>query len=76
MFFITQAYFAIPKNSINSTHYFIMKILNKQELQQTASNHSSDIDFEVFINLYEICNEKPYSFLVIDTIFTSDRLKD
>ena len=30
--FITQPYFAIPKNSINSTHYFIMKILNKREL--------------------------------------------
>ena len=26
-------------------HYFVMKILKKQELQQTALNHSSDIDF-------------------------------
>ena len=28
--FVTQAYFAVPKNIIlNSTHYFIMKIPNK-----------------------------------------------
>ena len=44
--FITQSYFAVPKNiRLNSTHYFIMKIPNKQELQQIAFNHSSDIDF-------------------------------
>ena len=43
--FITQSYFAVPKN-INSTHYFIMKIPNKGELEQTAFNHSSDIDFK------------------------------
>ena len=28
--FITQSYFAVPKNiRLNSAHYFIMKILNK-----------------------------------------------
>ena len=33
--FITQSYFAVVKNiRLNSTHYFIMKILNKQERQQ------------------------------------------
>ena len=31
--FITQSYFAVPKNiKLNSTLYFIMKIPNKQEL--------------------------------------------
>ena len=44
--FITQSYFAISKDNIlNSTHYFIMKIPNKRELQQTVFNHSSDINF-------------------------------
>ena len=39
--FITQSYFPVPKNiRLNSTHYFIMKILNKHELQQIAFNHS------------------------------------
>ena len=35
LFFITQCYFAVPRNiKLNSTHYFIMKIPNKQELQK------------------------------------------
>ena len=32
--FITKSYFAVPKSiKLNSTHYFVMKILNKRELQ-------------------------------------------
>ena len=39
--FVTQSYFKLPKNvRLNSTHYFIMKIPNKRELQQIAINHS------------------------------------
>ena len=49
-----------------------MKISNKGELQQIASNHSSDIDFKDFIHLYTICTAKPYSFLVNNTILSSD----
>ena len=30
---ISQSYFKVPK-TIKATHYFIMKILNKRELQQ------------------------------------------
>ena len=57
---------AEPKSiRLNSTHYLILKIPNKQELQQTAFNHSSDIDFKDFVNLYEKCTAKPYPFLVI-----------
>ena len=38
--FITRSYFAVPKNiRLNSKHYFIMKIPNKQELQQIAIVH-------------------------------------
>ena len=48
--FITQSYFAVPKNiRLNSAHYFVMKIPNKRELQQIAFNHSSDIDFQDFM---------------------------
>ena len=32
-------------------HILIIEILNKRELQQIASNHSSDIDFKDFIKL-------------------------
>ena len=63
--FITQSYFKVPKNvRLNSTHFFIMKILNKRELQQIALNYSSDIDFKDFIKIYKKCIAKPYSFLV------------
>ena len=32
--FITQSYFKVPKDvRLNSTHFFIMKIPNKRELQ-------------------------------------------
>ena len=71
--FITQSYFAVPKNiRLNSTHYFIMNIPNKRELPQIAFSHSSDIDFQDFMNLYKKCTAKPYSFLVIDTTLASD----
>ena len=60
---ITQSYLAIPKNTrLNSTHYFIMEIPNKQDFQQIVVNNSWDIDFQDFMNLYKKCIEKPYSF--------------
>ena len=49
-----------------------MKISSKKELQQVAFNHSSDIDFKDFMNLYKKCTAKPYSFLVIDATLASD----
>ena len=71
--FITQSYFAVPINiRLNSRHYFVMKVPNKRELRQISFNHSSDIDFQYFMNLYKNCVEKPYSFLVIDTTLPSD----
>ena len=52
--FVTQSSFAVPKNvRLNSTHYFVMKIPNKRELQKIAFNHSSDIGFQDFMNLYK-----------------------
>ena len=50
--FITQSYSKVPKDvRLNSTHFFIMKISNKRELQQIALNHSSDICFKDFIKI-------------------------
>ena len=61
--FITQSYFRVPKDvRLNSTHFFIMKIPNKRELQQIALNHSSDIDFKNFIKIYKKCSAEPYFF--------------
>ena len=50
-----------------------MIIPNKQEIQQIAFNHSLDIEFKDFMNLYKKCTIKPYSFLVINlTTLVSD----
>ena len=71
--FIRQSYFKIQKDvRLNTTHFFIMKIPNKRELQHTAISHSSDIDSKDFIKIYKKCTDKPYSFLVNDTTLASD----
>ena len=43
-----------------------MKISNKRELQQIASNHSSDVCFKDFMKVYADYTKEPYSFLVKD----------
>ena len=54
--FITQSYFSVPKDvRLNSTHYLIMKIKNKRELQNIAVNHSADINHKYFIEIYRKC---------------------
>ena len=55
----------MPKEArLNSTHFFIMKISNKRELQQIAINRSSDVDFEDFMKIYKNYTAKPYYFFV------------
>ena len=73
--FISQSYFTVPKTiRLNATHCFIMKIPNKIELQQIASNHLSDIDFKCFINLYKDYTKESYLFWVNNTTLSSDNL--
>ena len=68
--FITQSYFKVPKDvRLNSTHFFIMKILNKRELQQIALNHSSDIDFKDFMKIYKECTKEPDFFWLMTQLF-------
>ena len=53
--FITQSYFAVPKNiRLNSTHYFIMKVPNKQELLVIDATLASDNPLRLRMNLLEI----------------------
>ena len=75
--FITHSYFSVPKDvRLNSTHYLIMKINNKRELQNIAINHSADIDYKDFVKIYRECKKKTYSFLTIDTTLpASDPLR-
>ena len=64
--FITQLYFKVPKDvRLNTTHFFIAKIPNKRELQQTAINHSSDISTKYFANIYIKCTSELYSFFLM-----------
>ena len=66
--FITQSYFFVPKDKrLNSTHYLIMKINNRRELQNIATNHSVDIDYKDFMKIYRKCIKGPYFLLAIDT---------
>ena len=50
----------------------MMKIDDRRELQQTASNHLSDIGFKDLMKLYRDCTEQPFSCLVKDTTLPSD----
>ena len=71
--FITRSYFKVPKEArLNTTHFFIMKIPNKVELQQIAMSHSSDIDFKDFVKIYKKCTVELYSLLVNDATLPSD----
>ena len=63
----------MPKDvRLNSTHFFILKITNKKELQQITLNYSSDTDFKDFMKIYKKCTAEAYSFLIDDTILPSD----
>ena len=61
--FITQSYFSVPKDvRLNSTHYLIMKISNRKELQNIAINHSADIAYKDFLKIYRECTKKTLFF--------------
>ena len=61
--FITQSYSKVPKEvTVSATHFFIMKIPNKKELQLFVLNHSSGVDFKDSIKIYKKYTAKPYFF--------------
>ena len=71
--FITQSYFKMPKDvRLNSTYFFIMKIPNKRELQQTALNRLTDVDFKDFIKIYKKMYCRIILLLVNDTTLSPD----
>ena len=45
----------------------MMKIHNKRELQITATNHSADIDYKDFMNIYRHCTDKRYRILIYNS---------
>ena len=75
--FIKQSYFSVPKKvRLNSTHYLIMKIHNKQELQITATNHSADIDYKDFMNIYRHCTDKRDKILIYNSQYSFVKFRD
>ena len=52
---------------LNLTHYLIMKINNRKELQNIANNILADTDYKDFVSIYRECTRKLYYFLTIDT---------
>ena len=75
--FITQPYFSVPKDvRLNSTHYLIMKINSKRELQNIAINHSANFDYKDFMKIDREYTKELYSFLTINTTLpASDSLR-
>ena len=51
---IYLVFITVPKYTrLNCRHQFIIKIPNKWEFKQIASQNSSDIDFQNYINFYK-----------------------
>ena len=77
LLFITQSYFSVPKDvKLNSTHYLIMKISKRKELQNIAINHAPDIDYKDFVKIYRKCTKNRILFLTVDTTLpASDPLR-
>ena len=75
--FIPQSYFSVPKDvRLNSTHYLITKINNREELQNITITHYVDINHKYFMKIYREYTKEPYSFLTIDTtLLASDPLR-
>ena len=75
--FYHEILFPVPKDvRLNLTHYLIMKINNRRELQNITINHSADIDYKNFIEIYRECTKEPFIFLTIDTALSaSDPLR-
>ena len=74
MYLTVDTLIEISNTTTDSTHFLMMKILNKRELQEIALNHSSNINFKDFVKIYKKCTTERYSFLVNDTTLLSNDL--
>ena len=73
--FITESYFAAPKNiRLNSTHYFFMKVPNKQNFNKLHLIIFEILTWKTLWIFMKKCTAKPYSFLVIDATLALDNL--
>ena len=71
--FITQSFFHTPKSvTLNTTHFIIMKIPNRQKLLEIAINHLSDTDFGEFKRLVRKCTAESHSIFITDITLPSE----
>ena len=64
--FVTQPYFAVPINvRLISTCYLNIQIPNREELQQTAFNHSSDMRLDEFMKICQKYTTEPNFSIII-----------
>ena len=61
-FYHSILFFCSKRCQIKLTHYLIMKINNRKELQNIAINHSADIDYKQLIKIYRECTKQPFNF--------------
>ena len=63
---MTQPYFAVPINvRLISTCYLNIQIPNREELQQTAFNHSSDMRLDEFMKICQKYTTEPNFSIII-----------
>ena len=72
LFFNTPYFSVLKELRLNSTHYLIMKIHSKRELQEIPIGLSADIDYRDFLKIYRNCINELYSFLTVDTTLPAD----
>ena len=64
--FVTQSYFAVPINvKLISTCYLNIQISNREELQQTTFNHSSDMRLDEFMKICQKYTTEPNFSIII-----------
>ena len=64
--FVTQPYFAVPINvRLISTCYLNIQIPNREELQQTTFNHSSDMRLDEFMKICQKHTTEPNFSIII-----------
>ena len=55
-------FFCSKRCQTKLTHYLIMKINNKRQLQNIARNLSADIDYKDFMKICRECTKEPFNF--------------
>ena len=66
-FYLSQMYHKIPRDiRLNSTHLCIFDVCNKREMSLLATELNTCMPRDDFIDMYNMCTEKPFDFMYID----------